>query len=130
MATPLLRPVNLEALTDSSRLREQAPAISIWEPPGVQPARAATVAIPVEQQLIDLIVAPLRDHENCRTGNDRKEHEIAALLAQLTPVQSLALTKRLAINAANDPLVAAFGRLLIERRNRLVAYLERRRRGR
>ena len=130
MATTQLRPVDLEAHSNSSRLREQAPAISIWEPPIVQQARASAslVAIPSEQQILDLIAAPLRRDENFRSGHDRKEHEIAALLAQLTPVQSHALSKRLAINAASDPLVVAFGRLLVERRNRLVAYLERLRR--
>ena len=128
MTTDFLDP--LETRIDSMRLREQAPALSIWEPPAVQQAKAGAVAIPIEPQLIDLIAAPLHRDENFRTGNDRREHEIAALLAQLTPVQSLALSKRLAVNAANDPLVTAFGRLLVERRNRLVAFLDRRRRRR
>ena len=90
----------------------------------------APVAIPIEQQLIDAIAAPLHTDETSRVGNDRKEREVATLLAQLTPVQSLALSKRLAVNAADDPLVVAFGRMVVDRRNRLIAFLDRLRRGR
>jgi hypothetical protein len=119
----------LESRLDSIRLREQAPKISIWEPPGVAATKAAApVALPIEAQLIATIEQPLRSGEMHRPGNDRKEREIAALLDTLTPVQSLALCTRLAAGTASDPLVIAFGRLLVERRNRLIAFLERRRR--
>ncbi len=93
-------------------------------------AAAAPVEIPIEQQIIDTIAAPLHANETSRVGNDRKEREVAMLLAQLTPVQSLALSKRLAVNAADDPLAVAFGRMLVDRRNRLIAFLDRLRRGR
>ena len=69
-------------------------------------------------------------NETARVGHDRKEREVATLFAQLTPAQSLALSKRLAINAPDDPLAVAFGRMLVDRRNRLIAFLERLRRGR
>lgn len=122
---------HLETRIDSTRLREQAPKISVWEPPGVAAAKpVAPVAIPVEAQLIAAIEQPLRAGEVHRVGNDRKEREIAGLLDTLTPVQSLALCTRLAAGTASDPLVIAFGRLLVERRNRLIAFLERRRRAR
>ncbi len=127
MANPL---AHLEPRLDSTRLRAQAPRISIWEPPGVATAKAAPAALPIEAQLITAIEQPLRSGEMHRVGNDRKEREIAALLDTLTPVQSLSLCTRLAAGTASDPLVIAFGRLLVERRNRLVAFLERRRRGR
>jgi len=93
-------------------------------------AAATPVTIPVEQQIIDAIIAPLHRNETSRVGHDRKEREIAALLATLTPVQSLALNKRLAINAPTDPLATAFSRMLVERRNRLVTFLQRLRCGR
>ncbi len=121
---------HLETRLDSTRLREQAPKISIWEPPGVAAAKVAPVALPIEAQLIAAIEQPLRSGEMHRVGNDRKEREIATLLDTLTPVQSLALCTRLAAGTASDPLVIAFGRLLVERRNRLITFLERRRRGR
>lgn len=108
------------------------PMVAIWEPTVLQGVRraAAPVTIPIESQLIATIEAPLQTNETSRVGHDRKEREVASLLAQLTPAQSLTLTKRLAANAPHDPLAAAFGRMLVERRNRLVAYLERLRRGR
>lgn len=120
---------HLETRIDSTRLREQAPKISIWEP-GAAAAKAAPVELPIEAQLIAAIEQPLRSGEMHRVGNDRKEREIAALLDTLTPVQSLTLCTRLAAGTASDPLVIAFGRLLVERRNRLIAFLERRRRSR
>jgi hypothetical protein len=130
MATPLpIRTIDLEARADS-RLREQAPNISIWEPPGVAAAKTTVAAIPIESQLIATIEQPLHANETSRVGHDRKEREVATLLAQLTPAQSLALSKRLSVNASDDPLAVAFGRLVVERRNRLVAFLERLRRGR
>lgn len=128
MANPL---AHLETRIDSTRLREQAPKIAIWEPPGVAATKAAApVVIPIEAALIATIERPLHATELHRVGNDRKEREIAALLETLTPVQSLALSTRLSAGIASDPLVVAFGRLIVERRNRLVAFLERRRRGR
>lgn len=117
----------LETRIDSMRLREQTPVVRIWEPPAVVASKAGPVAIPIERELIATIEQPLRAGETHRVGNDRKEREAAALLAQLTPVQSLALSQRLAVNAANDPLVIALGRMVIDRRNRLVSFLNHRR---
>jgi hypothetical protein len=110
----------LDTRIDSMRLREQAPNISIWEPPAHH-----AIAIPIEQQIIDAITEPLRAGETHRIGNDRKELQIAALLEQLTPVQSLALSTRLSNGRPDDPIVVAFERLVVERRIRLVAYLAR-----
>jgi len=124
-----LRALAVETRIDSRRLHEQAPVIAIWEPPTVQQAKATAthVAIPIERDLIATLESPLRVGETARVGMDRKEHEIAALLERLKPVESLALSKRLSIGADSDPLVIAFGRFVVERRNRLVAYLARRR---
>jgi hypothetical protein len=127
MANPLPSVEPLETRIDSMRLREQAPNISIWEPPAHQARAAAPIAIPIEQQIVDAITQPLRAGETHRVGNDRKELQIAALLEQLTPVQSLALSTRLSNGRPDDPIVVAFERLVVERRIRLVAYLARRR---
>ncbi len=128
MATPF-RAVRLEEPRgdDSMRLREQAPAVTIWEPGPTATNVAPAAPIPIERELIAMIEQPLRHGETHRVGNDRKERELAALIETLTPAQSFVLSKRLAVNAASDPLAVAFGRLLVERRNRLVAFLARRR---
>ncbi len=128
MANQLAPVEPLETRIDSMRLRDQAPKVSVWEPSAAhQATSAAPIAIPIEQQIIDAIAQPLRGGETHRTGNDRKELEIATLLEQLTPVQSLALGTRLSNALPSDPIVVAFGRLVVERRIRLVAYLARRR---
>lgn len=112
-------------------LAKTQPVVTIWEPPAIQQAKAATapVEIPIEAALIATIEQPLRAGETHRTGGDRKERELAKLIDTLTPVQSLALGTRLANARQGDPLVAAFERLVVDRRVRLRAYLERRRRG-
>jgi hypothetical protein len=117
----------LENRIDSMRLREQTPKVSIWEPPAPAGKTTAPIAIPIERELIAAIEQPLRLGETHRVGNDRKEREIAALFEHLTPVQSLALSRRLTAGSASDPIVAAFSRLVVERKTRLVAYLARRR---
>jgi len=127
MANPSPSAEPVETRIDSMRLRDQAPKVSVWEPSVTQAKAAAPIAIPIEKQIIDTIAQPLRSGENHRTGNDRKELEIAALLEQLTPAQSLALGTRLSNAQPSDPIVVAFERLVVERRIRLVAYLARRR---
>ena len=114
-------------LSTNSRLRVQAPAVSVWDPPAMQQAKPAAIEIPIEQEIIDAIAQPLRNAESHRAGNDRKEGEVAALLDRLTPAQSFMLGKRLSVGARRDPLVAAFGRMVAERRIRLLSYLARRR---
>jgi len=116
-----------DELSTISRLRAQAPAVSVWEPPATQQANPAAIKIPIEQAIIDAIARPLRNAESHRAGNDRKEREVAALLGRLTPAQSFMLGKRLSVGAPYDPLVAAFGRMVVERRTRLLSYLARRR---
>jgi hypothetical protein len=129
LADSAAEPVDdLDAYVTSTKHRGMAPpARPIWEPAGRANAKSPSVTIPIEQDLIDVIVKPIAPDERHRDGNERKERELAALLDRLTPVQSLALERRIANGAAGDPLVAAFHRLVVERRVRLLAYLARRR---
>lgn len=125
------RSIDLQSHVSTIKQQISTPAISIWEPPGVTATKAtAPVEIPCEAALIATIEAPLRSGETHRVGGDRKERELARLIDTLTPAQMLALGTRLSNASAGDALAAAFGRLLVERRVRLTAYLERRRRGR
>jgi hypothetical protein len=115
----------LDAYVTSTKERTCSP--TIWEPTTVAKRNAVPLAIPIERELIDLIMAPLSPGERHREGHDRKESELAAMLDLLTAVQSLALAKRIENAVADDPLVAAFERLAVHRRVRLLAYLARRR---
>ena len=100
---------------------------SIWEPLGNQNPEGGAVAIPIEEEVIRVITTPIAAGERHREGNDRKERELAALLDTLSPLQNLTLDRRLANRAAGDALVAAFDRLAVERRLRLLSHLARRR---
>jgi hypothetical protein len=90
-----------------------------------QPAAKHSPSIPeaIEQRLIELIVTPVPSTETALAGNARKEREIAEVLASLTVIEAWWLHKRLTIASPSDALVAAFGRLVVERRQRLLAFL-------
>ena len=53
----------------------------------------------------------------------RKEHELGALFALLTPADSVELERRLSISSSDDALASRFARLTSERRARLIAFL-------
>ena len=129
--TQLARPDavdDLDAYVTATKQRiEPSTRPSIWEPSASANTSDGPIAIPTEHDLIEVIMSPVAPGERHREGNDRKERELAALLDKLTPTQSLALGKRLENAAAADPLVAAFDRLLPQRRVRLLQYLARRR---
>lgn len=117
---------DLEAYVTSTRSKvAESSRSAIWESTTVPDATTGPIAIPIEQDLIDLVVAPLAPGERRRDGHERREREIAELFRRLTPAQSLALSNRLARAAPADPVVVAFRRLLPERRTRLVNYLAR-----
>ena len=61
--------------------------------------------------------------ETHRDFNDRKERQFAALLDRLTVIDALALHKRLASPRPDDALARAFSGLVVERRNRLLAFI-------
>lgn len=75
------------------------------------------------QRLIELIVEPLRAGETFSAGYDRKECALGQRFAQLTVLQAWLLHRRLSCAVAGDPLAAAFGRLVVERRARLLVFL-------
>ena len=59
-------------------------------------------------------------HADCA---QRREREVAALFAQLRPIEALACRWRLDAARAADPLVAGLRRFTAERRARLYAVL-------
>lgn len=98
----------------------------IWQP--VSSARSfrapPAVAIPNESELLQTCTAPIAPEDGHRVGNERKEQRLAQLFDQLTSIEALTLSKRLANPQSTDELAMAFeNRFSIERRKRLVAYL-------
>ncbi|HEU0033131.1 MAG TPA: hypothetical protein VFQ53_21005 [Kofleriaceae bacterium] len=90
------------------------------EPPQIQPAPRAESR---EAELLQLLLAPLRDGETATQGHDRKEREVGAWFAQLAPIDAFQLHRRLANPRSDDALAAAFGRMIPARRLRLLAFL-------
>jgi hypothetical protein len=90
-----------------------------------------TLSAIVEHELIAIITRPLAGNETHQTGNDNRERELRSYLGSLSPLEALALRKRLDIDRSDDRVAVAFRRLLAERRHRLTAFLAdpRRRRG-
>jgi hypothetical protein len=52
-----------------------------------------------------------------------REHEIAQVFARLTVLDARELHRRLSIPAADDRIAARFGRMILDRRQRLLAVL-------
>lgn len=95
--------------TDQLRATSRAPALLPTE---------------LEASIIVALTRPITPGEGHREGNDRRERELRELFVQLTPVQILDLRRRLANARFDDTLAHAFKRLIIERRQRLMAFLE------
>lgn len=82
----------------------------------------------IEQELIVAIVRPLRDGETRQDGNARREREILAIVATLSPAQAFRLGARIDNAYSDDPIVVALQRLIGERRKRLREALDEHRR--
>jgi hypothetical protein len=79
--------------------------------------------VALETEILAALDAPKQDGETLDTAFRRKEHEIGAVFARLTPADSLALERRLNLSLAGDPIAARFAHLVAARRNRLVSFL-------
>lgn len=85
-------------------------------------APAAAVATLFEPQLIEILRRPV-DGATSHEAHRRKEQEIGELFATLTAIEASTLHKRLSSPSATDALALAFGRLIVERRGRLLTFL-------
>lgn len=92
-----------------------------------EPDRPATSsgALAIEDDLIRTILEPLPLLEPAAKGFARKEAILLAMLDGLSANDRLALHARLSEPVTQDALVAAFGRLSLERRARLLELLSR-----
>lgn len=100
---------------------------SVWDSTSCQGATAPrpSVRIPdaIEIELLAVLSRPLRNDETHRAGFDNIENEAYPVLARLDPPQSASLLERFARGDAQDPMVAAFQRLVSERRTRVQRFL-------
>ena len=75
-----------------------------------------------ETALIEILLRPAAAG-TARGEHVRKEHEIGSVFMRLTVLEAWKLHKRLSMPAKDDALATAFGRLIDERRARLLAFL-------
>lgn len=76
-----------------------------------------------EAELIALLMRPVPPGQ-ARERHALKEREIGELLGRLSVLEARALHKRLTCRVAGDEVVVAFDRLVVERRARLITFLE------
>lgn len=102
----------------------------IWDPAAMAPAPALSVPArapdPVDAfdaRFVAIVMAAPPPGFTAKAAHDAKEQALLALLAGLTPVESLYLHKRLANPRPGDAVAAAFGRMVVERRGRILAFV-------
>jgi hypothetical protein len=101
---------------------QQAPAAAPAKPAAV--ATAPRNAIEARDAVFFAILeAPLHEGETAMGGFARKEEELRAAFAALSVLESRAMQARLSNPRTGDRLAAAFSRLTIERRARLINFL-------
>jgi hypothetical protein len=77
----------------------------------------------IEEEIISALEQPLSPGESHRAGSERRERAVGALLAKLDIVQAYQLGRRLDLDRSDDRVAVVFRRLVIERRQRLRAFL-------
>jgi hypothetical protein len=87
------------------------------------PAAARNAIEASDAYLIAIIESPLADGETAYAGFARKEEELRIAFAALTILESRALQARLSTPRSGDRFAAAFSRLTVERRGRLINFL-------
>lgn len=108
-----MRKHNVSTSTMHQRFRSLAPTSQATQKPPPDST--------VETRLLAILLRTVPT--SAREEHQSKEKEILEVFASLTVLESWHLHKRLSIAAADDALVVAFGRMIVERRNRLMAFL-------
>ena len=107
------------------------PVLPLAVEPDTQPAPAPmpriavvpAVTDPAEGALTAILLAPLQFGETTMVGYLRKEHEMRAVFAALSVPAARLLHARLSAGKADDALGAAFARMTLDRRTRLLVFL-------
>ncbi len=128
--------LDLDPLRRTKPRNSHPPVLRLMPPVHVVPAPPAPVRVPVVATLVapetsvhdrELLVAldmPGAFGESAAALHHRKEQALGALFAALSVVEARALHKRLTLPRADDVVGARFGRLVADRRDRLLAFLE------
>ena len=110
------------------RLMPAVPVVPV-PPPPVRVAVPATVLPETsEHDLLAALEIPGVFGESAASLHHRKEQALGAVFAALPVAEARALHKRLTSPTADDVVCARFGRLVADRRDRLLAFLEQQRR--
>lgn len=91
--------------------------------PGLAAEPVADPGGEFDARLLGILAGGPADGETLDAAFRRKERELGALFATLDVATSRALHRRLSISADGDVVAARFGRLVSERRARLLAFL-------
>lgn len=106
-----------------------ADAPLVYEPDPIAIGRLAPAAKPapittsLDPRILAILDAPLAIGETAMAGFARKEQELGSTFAQLSVIEARALGLRLSNARPGDLLAEKFGRLTVERRNRLLNFL-------
>jgi hypothetical protein len=84
-------------------------------PPRIEVAR--------EHAILAVFMMPPAPGEQLELAFRRKEHELCVLFAQLSVSDARVLHRRLVLGATDDPIAAQLGRMVAERRARLIGFL-------
>ncbi len=126
------RPDAPSTATNDMAARRQQLLARTCAPPSPVPVRQEVaivahqeipIALAIEASIIATLTRPLRPGENHQSGNANREAELQGVFATLDALQSAELLRRLDLDRPDDALARAFGRIVIERRTRLRAFL-------
>lgn len=76
-----------------------------------------------EDEILAMLSAPPGPGERIEVAYRRKEHELMVLFGSLSVLDSMELHRRLTLSLRDDPVATRFGRLVVDRRVRLIAFL-------
>ncbi len=116
------------------------PALAIYTELPTEPSLAATstaaaaeralrttvtesVSPAAERALLAILDAPPQPGETLNAAYHRKERELGTAFAKLAVSEARALVRRLTTRRVDDGLAVRFGRLVADRRHRLLAFL-------
>lgn len=88
-----------------------------------EPQRPTWQPVALEDEILATFDASPQEFESVAVAFQRKEHALAEVFSRLSAVDSLALKRRLDLALPGDPIAARFGRLVVDRRTRLLAFL-------
>jgi len=89
----------------------------------VSAAPLVAVRAETEAQIMAVLAAPAHPGETVSSQFQRKEHQLGSIFAALSLAEARALHRRLAIPQAGDALALKFARMVVDRKNRLLAFL-------